>query len=309
MQDLFNDRHDLARKCFLKQFLGNNFYMLPKDSVKLFGAGKAVLLAYLFDLAKYADYNNQSDFFATREKIGKDLGFSERVTDDYFKFFREQGILESYRKGTDPRKWYKINANKIFDYALKVGFFDKSPSAESAVTTTSKKCGCPSAESAVTIYNNKELNHNKENITKADLKKEDSKRSKKLSLIAYAISLYDNDSNLAFGKDKWLDWITYKLQRTPKITEMAVKLNFKKLKEFGSNAELAIEHSIASVYQGLFLPNDIKKQSYVATKGNAGESLFSDNPDDYINPNTPGVKSVNGAVYEVDMFELLGRKD
>lgn len=137
----------------------------------------------------------------------------------------------------------------------------------------------------------------------------------KQNLLDCANLLYDNESNLTFSKEKWLEWVEYKISRTPKITELAIKMNFKQMKRYGNNAELAVEHSIAGVYQGLFLPKDIinytstKKYVYDPRKGNTGQSDFSDNPDDYINENMAGVKKIGDGLFEADLFVLTGRKE
>lgn len=348
--ELFLNRQELAREYFARQFFGGSYYRLPKDSVKLFGVNKAVFLAYLFDLANYADYHNQTDFFATRDKISNDLGFSERVIGDYFAFFKEQGILESYRKGIDPRKWYKLNHYKLFDYALKVGYFKESPSADSATDNTGKSCHSPSADSATTIFNkNKELNQNKDIKTNSEprvFKKEDFENLKTSNevkdflntlpkidkdrflkeFLAYkqefAKKLYE-ESNYkpSIDLNMWIKYILSKdkacLKQKRYVCLNAIEKDFKclfKLQDLGY-LEKRIDDAIENEWQGIWFDNDAKafnngnfKPKHDPRKGRTGESVFSDNPDDYINPNTQGVKSVKGAIYEVDLWELTGRK-
>ena len=207
----------------------------------------------------------------------------------------------------------------------------------------------PKGEVGYTIYNtkkesNKEINMTKEqdffskeifeNLSTSDSIKEHlnnlDKKNKAIfekEFLAYkqefAKKLYEN-SNDKVGISLEL-WIKYILSKDKAIknkkrhcTLKAIEKDFKslfKLQEMGI-LEKRIDDALESSWQGIWFDSDAQKynsgnfqRQYNATKGNSGESFFSDNPDDYINPNTPGVKSVNGAVYEVDMFELLGRKD
>ena len=261
------DRH---KDAFLKQFLAGSFYMLPKDSVRLFGASKAVFLAYLFDLAKYADYNNQSDFFATRDKISADLGFGDRIIGDYFAFFKEHGIIESYRKGTDPRKWYKINANKIFDFALKNDFFSRCAPADSADTSNGKNCRCAPADSACAIYNNKESIKTDSIITNSAERILSKKIDSNLTFdyLAYAKEKFENASDKPkVSLDLWLEFIkskklVLKKYRRKAITAKMIDLNFAelyKLSEIGVNLNERLNKAIADEWQGIWFASDSKE--------------------------------------------------
>lgn len=158
---------------------------------------------------------------------------------------------------------------------------------------------------------NKEINNNF-----GDLKKsQKGKKSSKEILLDYANELYDLQSKggvLHFTREQWLEWVDYKLKRQLRLTKRTLELNIKQLCEFGANAYEAIKNSIGCGYQGLFLPysakNQNKKPEYNPRTGNTGESVFSDNPDDYINENMAGVTKIADGVFEADLFKLTGRK-
>ena len=166
----------------------------------------------------------------------------------------------------------------------------------------------------------KEIDSTKKNINKeinnnfGDLKKSQKKpKSSKEVLITYANELYDlnqKGGTLHFTRAQWLEWVDYKLKRQLRLTKRTLELNIKQLCDFGANAYSAIEYSIACGYQGLFMPKYANNQSkeYNPRKGNTGESVFSDNPDDYINENMAGVTKIADGVFEADLFKLTGRK-
>lgn len=172
-----------------------------------------------------------------------------------------------------------------------------------------------------TIY--KEINNTKKESNKeinnnfGDLKKsQKSKKSSKEILLDYANEIYTAEQKggvLHFTREQWLEWVDYKLKRQLRLTKRTLELNLKQLCEFGANAYDAIKNSIGCGYQGLFLPysakqNQNKKPEYNPRTGNTGESVFSDNPDDYINENMAGVTKIADGVFEADLFKLTGRK-
>lgn len=159
---------------------------------------------------------------------------------------------------------------------------------------------------------NKEINNNFGDFKKSQKKPKSSKEI----LIAYANELYDLQSKggaLHFTREQWLEWVDYKLKRQLRLTKRTLELNIKQLCDFGANAYSAITYSIGCGYQGLFLPystkqSQNKKPEYNPRTGNTGESVFSDNPDDYINENMAGVTKIADGVFEADLFKLTGRK-
>lgn len=155
---------------------------------------------------------------------------------------------------------------------------------------------------------------NKEINSFSDFKKSPKKSSKEV-LLDYANEIYENElknNNLAFSKEQWLEWVDYKLKRQYRLTKRTLELNLKQLCDFGADAYNAIQNSIACGYQGLFLnkifKNQSKKVEYNPRTGNTGESLFSDNPNDYINEDMNGVTKIADGIFEADLFKLTGRK-
>lgn len=155
---------------------------------------------------------------------------------------------------------------------------------------------------------------NKEINSFSDFKKSPKKSSKEV-LLDYADEIYENElknNNLAFSKEQWLEWVDYKLKRQYRLTKRTLELNLKQLCDFGADAYNAIQNSIACGYQGLFLNKNFKNQSkkveYNPRTGNTGESLFSDNPNDYINEDMSGVTKIADGIFEADLFKLTGRK-
>ena len=319
---------------WLNNIYQNGFLMLPKESVRHLGALKSVCLSYMIDIAKYAFENGKDAFFCKIEKMSEELGIDKKTAIKIIKEFETAGVLEyTQPNGTDRTKFYTINENAIIEL-LHIGEWKKSTSH------------CGKNPHSIHIYNNNKesIITNKEqdffskeifeNLSTSDSIKEHlnnlDKKNKAIfekEFLAYkqefAKKLYEN-SNDRVGISLEL-WIKYILSKDKAIknkkrhcTLKAIEKDFKslfKLQEMGI-LEKRIDDALESSWQGIWFDSDAQKynsgnfqRQYNATKGNSGESLFSDNPDDYINPNTPGVKSVNGAVYEVDMFELLGRKD
>ena len=319
---------------WLNNIYQNGFLMLPKESVRHLGALKSICLSYMIDIAKYAFENGKDAFFCKIEKMSEELGIDKKTAIKIIKEFETAGVLEyTQPNGTDRTKFYTINENAIIEL-LHIGEWKKSTSH------------CGKNPHSIHIYNNNKesIITNKEqdffskeifeNLSTSDSIKEHlnnlDKKNKVIfekEFLAYkqkfAKKLYEN-SNDRVGISLEL-WIKYILSKDKAIknkkrycTLKAIEKDFKslfKLQEMGI-LEKRIDDALESSWQGIWFDSDAQKynsgnfqRQYNATKGNSGESFFSDNPDDYINPNTPGVKSVNGAVYEVDMFELLGRKD
>lgn len=162
--------------------------------------------------------------------------------------------------------------------------------------------------------NNTKKESNKEINSFSDFKKSPKKSSKEV-LLDYASEIYKNElknNNLAFSKEQWLEWVDYKLKRQYRLTKRTLELNLKQLCDFGADAYNAIQNSISCGYQGLFLNKSFKNQSkkieYNPRTGNTGESLFSDNPNDYINEDMNGVTKIADGIFEADLFKLTGRK-
>ena len=86
----------------------------------------------------------------------------------------------------------------------------------------------------------------------------------KNEILSYCEALYNANERLLFSIDVWLDWVEYKLSRDKKAIWTAYKANFEKLISFGNLAELSIQNSINSNWQGLFKPNgnETQEQNY-----------------------------------------------
>lgn len=299
-----NSTYDIA---ILELFKGS-FWQLPKASVKIFGLAKATILAYFVDLERFALANGSDCFFCKVDKISADLGLDRRTIMKSIAFFESVGIFKATQSGGLNRtKHYKIDNIKLCEFVKMSGTFDsyKNDTFDSYKNDT--------------IYNNKESTITKSTITKSfgDLKKsQKGKKSSKDILLDYANELYDLQSKggvLHFTKSQWLEWVDYKLKRQLRLTKKTLELNIKQLCDFGANAYEAIKNSIGCGYQGLFLPysakqNQNKKPEYNPRTGNTGESVFSDNPNDYINENMAGVTKIADGVFEADLFKLTGRK-
>lgn len=86
----------------------------------------------------------------------------------------------------------------------------------------------------------------------------------KREILSYCEALYNANEKLLFSFDVWLDWVEFKLVRDKKAVWTAYKANFEKLIAFGNLAELSIQNSINSNWQGLFKPsgNKTAEQDY-----------------------------------------------
>lgn len=138
----------------------------------------------------------------------------------------------------------------------------------------------------------------------------------------FAKNLYEESNDKpSINLEMWIKYILSKdkaLENKKRYCTLnTIEKDFKtlfKLQDLGY-LEKRIDDAIEFGWQGIWFDSDARaynrenfKPKYDPRKGSTGESVFSDNPDDYINPNTPGVKSVDGCIYEVDLWELTGRK-
>jgi len=73
-------------------------------------------------------------------------------------------------------------------------------------------------------------------------------------------------------KTAWEDWLKYQKQKKKKMTELTIKSQFKKFKEWGeAKSILAIEDAIANGWQGVFEPKiDPTMKASVISKDNQG---------------------------------------
>ncbi len=155
-------------------------------------------------------------------------------------------------------------------------------------------------------------------ILKANNTKPQEKKPK-VSLIDKATEYYQsrasetNESN--FSLEKWLEWIAYKKADNKNFGEKQFRYQFNAILKHGELGNKAIDDSIGSAWKGCYIKDEnnqqgaTKKPKYDPRKGNAGRSLFSDNPDDYINDKMPGVKRIEGTqCFEADLWKLTGRK-
>lgn len=104
----------------LKLIANNGFITVNKEIVRCLGLEEAVLLGELAGKYNYWEERNLLDeegfFFATAEDIEHETGLSAYKQRTAFKNIESKGIIETKFKGVPPKKYFKINIEKLDSY-------------------------------------------------------------------------------------------------------------------------------------------------------------------------------------------------
>lgn len=83
-------------------------------------------------------------------------------------------------------------------------------------------------------------------------------RSAREALLLFAKAEFEKANPAHITLESFLEWIEYKIERTPKMTSATITKNLNQLISFGEKATEAIQNSILSGWQGLFVPKENK---------------------------------------------------
>ena len=83
-------------------------------------------------------------------------------------------------------------------------------------------------------------------------------RSAREALLLFAKAEFEKANPAHITLESFLEWIEYKIERTPKMTSATITKNLNQLISFGEKATEAIQNSILSGWQGLFMPKENK---------------------------------------------------
>ncbi len=112
-------------------------------------------------------------------------------------------------------------------------------------------------------------------------------------------------------REAWRDWVNYRIETKAKLTETAVKMQFKKCAGMGVTRAIAmIEHTIASTWTGLREPeeNGNGKLGQGATRTGGSRGTVKGGPGTDLDPSQPGrVKSLGkGSATCAGEFRAVG---
>lgn len=186
----------------------------------------------------------------------------------------------------------------------------------------------PKGQVGTTIY----ITNKEKNLTKKESNKENKvfvfKTPKILDLqssLELADDLFENAKNDFDNEIRnfWLQFINNKFAKLKelrkKMTDSMIQGNFNdlyKVKDLGIDLRERLKKASSESWRSFIFDSDKhntfrnqnKKPDYNPRTGNTGESVFSDNPNDYINENMNGVTKIADGVFEADLFKLTGRK-
>ena len=99
----------MANKGVIKQLLmSNNYWVLNKDMVKLFGLEAAFLLSN-FAEAETLMADDDGWFYQTSETVEKMTTLSRHKQDQAVKTLERVGVLEKSVRGLPPKRYFRIN--------------------------------------------------------------------------------------------------------------------------------------------------------------------------------------------------------
>lgn len=98
-----------------KNQAGREFYIVGKDSIKTFGAMKAIFISVLADIDDFSKRQGNERFFATLESLIKKTGYSDKTIKKFMREIKEQGIIDDGIRGDgyDNKKFYKFNYERL----------------------------------------------------------------------------------------------------------------------------------------------------------------------------------------------------
>ena len=104
----------------LKLIANNGFITVNKEIIRCLGLEEAVLLGELAGKYNYWEERNLLDeegfFFATAEDIEHETGLSAYKQRTAFNNLESKNIIETKFKGVPPKKYFKINVEKLDSY-------------------------------------------------------------------------------------------------------------------------------------------------------------------------------------------------
>ena len=231
------------KKTLGKNQSGQGFYILGKDCVESLGLIRAGFISILADLDNYAKSRGQSRFFATLEILIEKSKLSDKTIKKLMRELKEWGIIDKGVRGEgyDNKKYYSFDYEKLAQIIYKNTPCDKG-----------KNTPCDKGK-------NTPNNNIRTNLQKQKNKNKDAPRKNARELfLDFAKAEFEKANPTHIALNDFLEWIAYKIERTPKMTSATITKNLNQLISFGEKATEAIQNSILSGWQGLFMPKENK---------------------------------------------------
>lgn len=240
----------------LKKTLGKNqsgqgFYILGKDCVESLGLIRAGFIGILADLDNYAKSQGQSRFFATIETLIEKSKLSDKTIKKLMREMKEWGIIDVGVRGEgyDNKKYYSFDYEKLAQVIYKNTPIDKGKN-----TPIDKGKNTPSDKGKNTPNNNIRTNIQEQKNKNKDAPRKNAREV----FLDFAKSEFEKANPTHITLNDFLEWIDYKIERTPKMTKATITKNLNQLLEFGDKATESIQKSIQNGWQGIFMPKDNK---------------------------------------------------
>ena len=251
---LFAKKRDFMQN--LKKTLGKNqsgqgFYILGKDCVESLGLIRAGFISILADLDNYAKSQGQSRFFATLETLIEKSKLSDKTIKKLMRELKEWGIIDEGVRGEgyDNKKYYSFDYEKLAQIIYNNTLIDKGKN-----TPNDKGKNTPNDKGKNTLNNNIITN-----IQEQKNKNKDAPRKNAREIfLDFAKSEFEKAKPTHLTLNDFLEWIAYKIERTPKMTKTTITKNLNLLLKFGDKATESIQKSILNGWQGLFVPKENK---------------------------------------------------
>lgn len=225
----------------------SNAFMLPNDLIDkgyMAQMKGPALACYLFIVRKTRGWNKSDDSISISQLV-EGTGYGRDSVLSGASLLVEMGIIERISFTNQPAKY------TLTDSIFAVENIDGEKSAVENIDSAVENID--STQSKISTHNNNlKTTNTKTNISKEKPKKTRAEKSNDFDAKTVELPTHVN-------RDLWIQFVDMRNAKRKPLTENAVSLLIKKLKDFGVGANESLENSIIGGYQGLFAP----KQPYV----------------------------------------------
>lgn len=233
--------------------------MLPNDLIDkgyMANMKGPALSCYLFIVRKTRGWNKSDDSISISQLVDG-TGYGRDSVLSGANQLVEMGVIERISFKNQPAKY------TLTDSIFAVENIDGEKNAVGNVDGGVENID--GTQSNISTHNNNLKTTN----TKTNINKEKSKKprsEKQNSFDAKSIELPEN-----VNRDLWIQFVDMRISIKKPLTENAVKLLMKKLKDYGVGANESLENSIIGSYQGLYAPKQQFAQSTSGQQNNQSQ--------------------------------------